>query len=286
MVEWQFEHFKTFTPYEIMQQAAATLLLFEGECTDGTNSKMRRLTDELKVNTGHPAWMPDRDSGNLNINNEGSVFRNKARLFSAFYICVPPDLAKKEGYGKKIILTEFGRALAEGRVKEKEFYSFIVKTFRYPHLAYSNYNEWIKNGILIRPLLIIIKTLVYLFEKAGNTESYITAEEVYLYLQCLKNEDCNCAVIKILKARRQCKTGDLNKDILRKIHEMLAFLAIGGYVYIDSTTEKTDRFWLNLIMRHPKEKTYFYLQRSAGGAGTGTSKEKINIIEIYKNLWE
>ena len=30
MLEWQFEHFKTFTPYQIMQQAAAALLLFEG----------------------------------------------------------------------------------------------------------------------------------------------------------------------------------------------------------------------------------------------------------------
>ena len=29
MIEWQFEHFKTFTPYATMQQAAASLMLFE-----------------------------------------------------------------------------------------------------------------------------------------------------------------------------------------------------------------------------------------------------------------
>ena len=40
MIEWQFEHFKTFTPYEIMQQAAAALSLYEGENTDGANPKM------------------------------------------------------------------------------------------------------------------------------------------------------------------------------------------------------------------------------------------------------
>lgn len=70
MIEWQFEHFKTFTPYEIMQQAAAALSLYEGENTDGANPKMGKLTDELTINTGHPAWMPDRDNGNLRVNTE------------------------------------------------------------------------------------------------------------------------------------------------------------------------------------------------------------------------
>lgn len=47
MIEWQFEHFKTFTPYQMMQQAAAALAQFEGENTDGTNPKMGHLTQEL-----------------------------------------------------------------------------------------------------------------------------------------------------------------------------------------------------------------------------------------------
>ena len=100
---------------------------------------MGRLTEELTLNTGHPAWMPDRENGNLNVNTEGSVFRNKARLFSSFYICVPPDLLKKDGYGKQIMLTGFGKALAEGRVSEEEFYRYIIKKFGYPHLAFSDY---------------------------------------------------------------------------------------------------------------------------------------------------
>ena len=39
-------------------------------------------------------------------------------------------------------------------------------------------------------------------------------------------------------------------------------------------------------MRHPLEKTLFYLQRTAGGAGTGTRKMKVNVIDEYKKLWE
>lgn len=286
MIEWQFEHFKTFTPYEIMQQAAASLLLFEGENTDGANSKMGRLTDELTLNTGHPAWMPDRESGNLDINNEGSVFRNKARLFSAFYICVPPDLLKTEGYGKQIMMTGFGRALAEGRVSEQEFYKYIIKTFGYPHLAYSDYEYWVESGSSIRPLLLIVKALVTLFEKKGRDAAYITAAEIYSFLQPLTTEDCNAAVDKIIDAREAGNGSTFSSDKVRKINEMLAFLAIAGYVYIDSTERNEDKYWLNLIMKHPKEKTLFYLQRSAGGAGTGTSKEKVNIIDIYKKLWE
>lgn len=286
MIEWQFEHFKTFTPYEIMQQAAAALLLYEGENTDGSNAKMGRLTEDLTINTGHPAWMPDRESGNLDINSEGSVFRNKARLFSAFYICVPPDLLKKEGYGKQIMLTGFGRALAEGRVSETAFYRYIIKKFGYPHFAYSDYDEWIKSGNSIRPLLLIMKTLVELFEKKGRTNAYITSSEVYTFLQPLMSEDCGLAVSKIIEARETGIQQSFSSDKIRKLNEMLAFLAIAGYVYIDSTESGEDKYWLNLIMKHPKEKTLFYLQRSAGGAGTGTSKEKVNIIDIYKSLWE
>lgn len=286
MIAWQFEHFKTFTPYEIMQQAAATLLLYEGENTDGSNAKMGRLTEELKINTGHPSWMPERESGNLDINNEGSVFRNKARLFSMFYICVPPDLLNKEGKQKQIMLTGFGRALAEGRVNEKEFYRFIIKTFGYPHPAYSDYDEWKKSGNSIRPLLLIIKALVELFETYGHGNEYITSLEVYTFLQPLTSEDCRQAVEKIHKARQDKHQFLLESAQVRKINEMLAFLAIAGYVFIDSTEKGNDKYWLNLIMKHPKEKTLFYLQRSAGGAGTRTSKEIVKVLDIYKSLWE
>ena len=285
MIEWQFEHFKTFTPYETMQQAAAALLLYEGENTDGVNPKMRRLTEELTTNTGHPAWMPDRDNGNLSFNSEGSVFRNKARLFSMFYICVPPDLLKTNGYGKQIMLTPFGRALASGKVSEEEFYEYIVKKFQYPHLAYSDYDAWKESGVVLRPLLCIIKTMVLLFEQKGVEQAYLTPSEICRYLQKLTSEDCREAVREII-ADRGNAPNPLPSGEVRKINEMLAFLAIAGYVYIDSTDRKEDKYRLNLVMRHPKEKTLFYLQRSAGGAGTGTSKTKVNVIEKYKALWE
>ena len=286
MIEWQFEHFKTFTSYEMMQQAAAVLALYEGESTDGTNPKMGRLIDDLIANTGHSRWTPERENGNLNINTEGSVFRNKARLFSSFYICVPPDLLNKEGYKKQIMLTDFGKALAEGKITEAGYYEYIVKHFKYPHPTFTDYDQWIQSGNEIRPFLLILKTLVGLFEKYNAENAYITATEVYEELQPLENEDCREAVERIMKNRKAGKARTRKGDSVRKINEMLAFLSIAGYVYIDSAKGEGDKYRLNLIMRHPKEKTLFYLERSAGGAGTGTKKTRANIIEEYKKLWE
>lgn len=269
-----------------MQQAAASLMLFDGENTDGANPKMSQLTKELTVSTGHPAWMPDRDVGNLIYNAEGSVFRNKARLFSMFYICVPPNLLENNGYDKQIMLTEFGKALARGNISEKEYYRYIVKKFQYPHLAYSDYDKWKASGIIIRPFICIIKTMVYLFEQADASQAYLTSTEIYLYLQQLTNEDCQKVTSLIIKKRQDGNAPILSSDKTRKIREMLAFLAIAGYVYIDSTDSIETKYRLNLIMRHPTEKTLFYLERSAGGAGTRTKKTKINIIDQYKSLWK
>ena len=102
----------------------------------------------------------------------------------------------------------------------------------------------------------------------------------------LKDEDVENAAATILDARSNGTKTKYSSDTLRKISEMLAFLSIASYVYIDSTDRAEDKYRLNLIMRHPNEKTLFYLQRSAGGAGTGTSKTKVNVIDEYRKIWE
>ena len=44
MIEWQFEHFKTFTPYEIMQQAAAPPVL--SACLLKASGKSFMMTEQ------------------------------------------------------------------------------------------------------------------------------------------------------------------------------------------------------------------------------------------------
>ena len=133
-------------------------------------------------------------------------------------------------------------------------------------------------------MLFIIKTLVELFEKNGRASAYLTPSEIYKYLQPLSTEDSVKAARDIIKARSNAEANIYSTDDLRKISEILAFLSIAGYVIINDLQGEI-RYYLKLIARHPNEKTLFYLRRSAGGAGTGTKKVKINIIEEYKKLW-
>ncbi|MDP9675750.1 hypothetical protein J2W97_001745 [Paenibacillus jamilae] len=282
MLVWQFEHFKTFVPYKIMQQAAASLLLFEGQNTDGVNPKMTRLTDMLTERTGHPKWAIERETDNLDIDTEGSIFRNKARLFSSLYIIVPPELLKKNGQDKEIALTGFGKALGKGYVSEKDYYNFIIQKFRYPHPCYSDYDEWVSKRIIIRPLIYILKTLVWLFENYTHEQAYLTSLEIALFLQSKSQEDEVTASNEILNYRRNETNAD--KIDTRKIEEMLALLAISGYVYIDSSSKK-EKYFINLIDVHPWENTHYFYKRTAGGAGTAQKKLSANKLDLIKELW-
>lgn len=279
---WHFEHFKTFVSYETMQQAASVLHLFEGESTDGMNPNMSKLATLLSERTGHPKWLPDRETGNLVIDREGSVFRNKARLFSSFYICIPLDLLERQGKQKQIILTSFGRALAEGYVSKDEYYDFIIKRFQYPHYAYASNEELENPEYKVRPFIIVLKTLVDLFEKHDAAQSFLTIEEIYHFLQPITSEDQDVSG-DIVKFRET--GGKLDEQDYRKVREMLAFLAMSQYVYINSLYNP-ERYYINLLAVHPWEKTVFYLERSSGGAGTGQKKLKHSKLTQIKALWE
>lgn len=284
---WSFEHFKTFTPYEIMQQAASTLLLFEGEGTDGKNLKMNELTELLISRTGHKAWVPNRDNGNLNINSEGSVFRNKARVFSSMYIIYPLSLLEAGGYGKKIVLTNFGRMLATGKVSKSDFYKFIISQYHYPHAAFDDYENWVLSGKKLYPFKLILKVLLYLFKKEGYCAAYLTENEVYTYLKCTLSQKAEDIGTKILKDRSEPKprtsSSSINKDDLRNIKDILSFLCIGEYLILDANSTE-NKYWLNLCRKHPLEKTLFYLSRTASGGGMGKRSQKYDIVKELEEL--
>ncbi|MCM3382139.1 hypothetical protein [Shouchella rhizosphaerae] len=288
MLEWQFEHFKTFYNFPIMQQTAACLLLFEGQSPEATkNLKLNQLTDMLIESTGHKAWKPARDMGNLNIDDEGgSIFRNKARLLSSFYICVPFDLLTESNMDKQIVLTPFGKALGLGYIEEGDFFNFIIKKFQYPNPAFSNYKDWVASGIVIRPFILILKSLVFLYENYGLEQSYLTNKEVCSYLVPLKNESSEIAMNTLIDHRKKNILPPANNQDPRKVKEILFFLSMSKYVYIDTTTSSEEFFRLNLIDFHSKEKTYFFESRSAGGAGYGKKKFRESKLEKIKKLWK
>lgn len=277
MLTWQFEHFKTFTPYETMQQAASALDLFEGENTDGVNPRMGSLIQQLGKKTGHPAWMPEMDNDNFTFNDEGSVFRNKARLLSSFFICYPPTMLET----KAVKLTSFGKALSRGAVNEEEYYRFIISRFKYPHPSFSDYEQWKKTGEITHPFLLILKVLVELFERYGLAEAYLEPQEIFHKIQPLSDDDSVSDVVNEIYNNR-INGFEYQREQYRKVAEIMAFLAISGYVCYCGK----DSIALNLIRRHKQGKVFYYLERSSQGIGTGKTRFKENVIDEIKSLWE
>jgi AlwI restriction endonuclease len=281
--QWQFEHFKTFVSYDIMQPAAACLVVFEGENTDGSNPQMNKLSRMLIERTNHPSWLADRNTGSLNIDTEGSVFRNKARLFSSLMIVVPPELLRLNNLEKVIKLTEFGKALGLGYVSERQYYEFLIKNFQYPHPAYlQDYEDWVNEDANIRPFIFILKVLVDLYENFGEQQSFLTSNEIFHFLQHeTTDSNIESVVDKLIKNREDPQT--FSKVDTRKIEEILSFLAKSGHIFIKENT--VDMYYLNLLEKHSYEKSYYWEKRRAGGAGTGQRKYTENKLEQIKNLW-
>ena len=118
---WNFEAFRRFITYEVLQQAAATLQLYDGEMLFANPALMEEFSRRIDIRTGLE-WLPKRQvSEGVIFNVEGNLFRNKARVFTSFYIIDPMCL--RENTALKI--TEFGRALAYGYISREDFYRQI-----------------------------------------------------------------------------------------------------------------------------------------------------------------
>lgn len=291
-MNWQFEHFRTFYSYEVMQQAASILVQFNLESTEPSkNLRMSQLTKMLVEYTGHPSWTPNRSSGNLNLDLEGdSIFRNKARLLASLFICVPPDLVKEFGdkYNnqKVIVMTEFGNYLGRGYIKKEEYYDFIFSNFEYPNIAFSDYDEWLKSGFRIKPFKLILKILVRLCEQEGYIATYLTIDEICTYIvPCVEGNIDSC-ISDILESRKSNIIKEYTQD-KRKITEMMTFMTMSDYIFLDSYTNSSCSLYrLNLIDLHPADKTYYFHTHTTAQAGAGRIQIKRSKMDRIKKILE
>jgi hypothetical protein len=170
---WNFEAFRNFISFEVLQQACAALTHHEGITISEADVQLRHLNNQLLKRTGFE-WTPDRSpGGNINWETEGSLFRNKKRVFTSFYLL---DIREYE-LNNRLVLTPLGRALAEGKIMKDDFYSQIVQRFKYPHEAYEdNWNWWKQEGRELRPLLFILLVLAELSKIDDEFESVSVME--------------------------------------------------------------------------------------------------------------
>ena len=167
---WNFEAFRRYLAYDIVQQAAASLLRFDGEHLFSDPALMNEFTELLTKRTGMP-WLPNRTaSEGVLFNIEGSVFRNKARVFTSLYLCDPQSLTS----GTPLAMTQFGRAVGLGYVTQSEFYRELLCRFEYPHPAYQdNWDAWSAAGISLKPFIFILDILanIYAVDRLGEAST-------------------------------------------------------------------------------------------------------------------
>jgi len=258
---WHFEAFRRYVVYRRMQQAASVLTLYEGETFDSSNPAMDELLGDLQLRTGED-WLPKRKvSDSVEFNVEGDFYRNKGRLLTSFFIIEPKDFVES---GLPLIrLTQFGQALGNGFVSERQYYEFIVKRIKYPHPAYEdNWQAWTQAGRTLRPLIFILQILLELYEsKPGCANSYATSEELatFAYPQS-SHEKIGVIADSIIQHRiKPSETREYSDEVNRKINDMLGFLCIAGFTFYDGKLVR-----LNLLGVHPQESAYYWEKRKTG----------------------
>ena len=122
-LKWNFEAFRQYLNFEVLQQAASALMVFDGFNYRDDIADTRNFEILLKERTGLD-WSPNRDTPEgVIFDPEGSVFRNKARVFTSMQILDAQSLQAQ----KIAKLTDFGRMLGSGRISKTEFYEYQIK---------------------------------------------------------------------------------------------------------------------------------------------------------------
>lgn len=230
---WNFEAFRNFIGFAPIQQACTSLLHHNGISLDNADIELKHLNHLLLERTGRE-WTPDRNpGGNVIFETEGSLFRNKKRVFTSFYLLDAERFEKDNS----LWLTPFGQAIAEGHVSAVDFYKFIIRNFKYPHPAYEDNWEWwnsAKRELL--PLTFILRIASHLSQMTGHLEA-VSIKEVAHFGGPNPSTNEASSVAEAIKVARETKTTIRHErtDALdRKIGDMFAFLAMSPWATLRS----------------------------------------------------
>lgn len=267
ILPWNFEAFRKFITFRAAQNASNVISLFDGQSITTDTKALREFQTMLSERSGL-IWEPIRqNSEDVIFNNEGNVFRNKARVLSSLFL-INPFTLKNRGVLES---TTFSKRLSSGKINEKQFYEFIITNYEYPHPAYDeNWAEWNAVDIHLKPFIFILQILIELFELEKGQE-FLTVEEFARFAHNTpfhsKVKEISQEIYSSRKAELTLPTRVRSDKIDRKINDIFGFLCISGLCYFDGS-----KIRLNLITRHPEEETFFYLSRNG-----------VNVLEnLYK----
>lgn len=256
---WNFEALRNFLNFEVLQQAAATLELYEGLVYTQEPSRTAQLGENLNERTGLE-WLPRRaQEERVRFNPEGSVFRNKARVFTSMGILDPEALRE----AKTVKLTNFGKALGQGLLTRDQFYESIITGFRYPHPAYPDGGRrWREASTSVRPFVLIIEVLVELV-RIDPDQNYLSSGEFVDWVASQSSGfDAKSAAKGIQEARESSAESQTSaaREARRNATDLFGFLCITGFTYFLGPGTIS----LNLVSVSDKDKTHFWLKNSNG----------------------
>lgn len=133
---------------------------FNAFSSEGVNNGLQRVQEEMETTV------------NLVRTQERNIFRNSGQYWKALGLF-------QEAKRGQIILSNFGRRLADGEITQVEFALTIIKTLELPNKNIeSNLTEWNDSGVYIKPLELILEIIKNLQISFGIEEGYITPEEL------------------------------------------------------------------------------------------------------------
>ena len=112
----------------------------------------------------------------------------------------------------EIELTGFGKKVADGFITKVEFASTVIKKFELPNIHFeTDRSDWIRAGLRIKPLELVLQILAVIKEKHGARESFITPNELIKIVIPLAGE--NSSVDRHVKAIILYRRGRLDLSL-------------------------------------------------------------------------
>jgi len=272
-LKWNFEAFRQFLSFEVMQQAAASVMPFDGFNYRDDIATTRKFERYIALRTGLD-WAPKREAPEgIFFDTEGSLFRNKARVFTSMGIL--DALALQSERAAK--LTKFGRELGSGLVSSSEYYKFQIETFEYPHAAYPESGKfWESENKSVKPLKFIIELLAELAEHSLAENRLSTREFLIVSNEDAQKFNAKESAQLVLRTRSiagKNTEAQFTIESKRNATDILGFLCMTGFALFNQGGDVS----LNLLRKSKKDKTYFYFKSRDGENALNEIRKELEI---------